>query len=44
MSMSELGVVLRDFLLLILFITENVFIISLFCYKCYKKQKIQLRR
>lgn len=44
MSMSDIGVVLRDFLLLILFITENVFIISLFCYKCYKKQKIQLRR
>lgn len=44
MSMSDIGVVLRDFLLLILFITENVFIISWFCYKYYKKQKIQLRR
>ena len=33
MSMLDIGVVLRDFLLLILFITENVFIISWFCYK-----------
>ena len=40
-SMLDVGVVLRDFLLLILFITENVFIISWFCYRYYKKQKIQ---
>ena len=39
--MLDVGVVLRDFLLLILFITENVFIISWFCYRYYKKQKIQ---
>ena len=43
MSMLDIGVVLRDFLLLILFITENVFIISWFLYRYYMKQKIQLR-
>ena len=39
MSMSDIGVVLRDFLLLILFITENVFIISWFCYKYLRSKR-----
>ncbi len=38
-SMSDIDLVSRDFLLLTLFITENVFIISWFCYKYYKKRR-----
>ena len=41
-SLLDIGVVLRDFLLLILFISENVFIISWFCYKYYKKRKSEV--
>ena len=41
-SMLDIGVVLRDFLILILYITENVFIISWFCYRYYKKRKSEV--
>ena len=40
--MLDIGVVLRDFLILILYITENVFIISWFCYRYYKKRKSEV--
>ena len=41
-SMLDIGVVLRDFLILILYITENVFIISWFCYRYYNKRKSEV--